>query len=112
MTGRDHRNAQPEKLEPIEIRVTDGDWANYYAPALALVSEPGSDFLSAQAQEIDLKVEIHPRVRGQLLAGDWAVARSLLAELRQALAADGFQPDGLRVVAGNSWRRQLKGAEG
>ena len=108
---RDPDPEEPEKLEPIEIRVSDDDWANYYAPALALASESGSDFLSAQAQEIDLEIEIHPKVRGQLLDGDWAAARSLLAELRQALAAEDFQSDGLRVVAGDSWRRQLKGTE-
>lgn len=109
---RDPEPEEPEKLEPIEIRVEDADWANYYAPALALASEPGSDFLSAQVREIDLQVEIHPKVRALLLEGQWAQARSLAAQLRQKLEAEGFQPDGLRVVVGDSWRGRLKGTEG
>ena len=88
----------------------EGDWENYYAPALALASEPGSDFLSVQVQQIDLRVEIHPKVYALLLEGQWAAARSLVTEMRQLLEAEGFQPDGLRVVAGDSWLDRFKGA--
>lgn len=109
---RDPEPEEPEKLEPIGIRVRDEDWANYYASALALAYELGSDFLSAQVQGIDIKVEIHPKVRVLLLEGQWVAARSLAAEMRQQLEAGGFQPDGLRVVAGDSWRRRFKGAVG
>jgi len=107
---RDPEPEEPERLEPIEISVTHHDWADYYAPALALASEPGSDFLSAQAHEIDLKVEIYPKVYALLLEGQWAAARAVATELRQILEAEGFQPDGLRVVAGDTWQRH--GAEG
>jgi hypothetical protein len=111
---RDPEPEEPEKLEPIEISVRDEDWATYYASALALAlaSEPGRDLLSSEAQGSDLKVEIHPKVRDLLLQGRWAAARSLATELRQQLKAEGFQPDGLRVVAGRSWRRRFKGADG
>jgi len=108
---RDPEPEEPEKLEPIEITVTDEDWENYYAPALALASAPGSDFQSAQVEGIDLNVEIHPKVRKVLLEGQWDAARSLLAELRQVFEKEGFQPDGLRVVAGDTWRRPVKMAE-
>ena len=107
---RDPEPEEPEKLEPIEIRVRDEDWANYYASALALVSEPGRDLLSSEAQGIDLKVEIHPNMRDLLLQGQWAAARSLATRLRQQLEAEGFQPDGLRVIAGDSWKGRFKGA--
>lgn len=109
---RDPEPEEPEKLEPIEISVRDENWANYYASALALASEPGRDLLSSEAQGIDLKVEIHPKVRDLLLQGQWAAARSLATELRQQLESDAFQPDGLRVVAGGSWRRRFKEVEG
>lgn len=111
---RDPEPEEPEKLVPIEISVRDEDWATYYASALALAlaSEPGRDLLSSEAQGSDLKVEIHPKVRDLLLQGRWAAARSLATELRQQLTAEGFQPDGLRVVAGRSWRRRFKGADG
>ncbi len=106
------RDPEPEKLEPIEISVKDEDWANYYASALALASEPRRGLLSSEFQGIDLKVEIHPKLRDLLLQGQWAAARSLATELRQQLESDGFHPDGLRVVAGSSWRRRLKAMEG
>ena len=102
---RDPEPEEPEKLEPIQITVKEDDWANYYAPALALVSGRGSDFLSAQAREIDLKVDVHPEVSRLLHDGDWPAARSHLAQLQRILKAEGFQPDGLRVIAGASWQR-------
>ncbi len=109
---RDPEPEEPEKLEPIEISVADEDWAYYYAPALALAAEAESELSSAQSEEIDLTVKIHPKVHALLLEGQWAAARALIAELRQTLEAEGFQPDGLSVVAGDSWRRSFKGTEG
>jgi hypothetical protein len=108
---RDPEPEEPEKLEPIEISVRDEDWANYYASALALASEPRRDLLSSEAQGIDLKVEIHPKVRDLLLQGQWAAARSLATEMRQMLEAEGFKPDGIRVVAGDSWTGRLERAK-
>jgi len=70
-----------------------------------LASEPQGDFLAARTQGIDLKVEVHPRVQALLLHGQWAAARSLVTELCQQLEMEGFQSDGLRVVAGDSWQR-------
>lgn len=108
---RDPKPEEPERLEPITISIGDEDWKNYYAPALALATELGSDFLSARGQEIDLKVEIHPEVRSLLIEGQWAEARSTLVELRQSLYAEHYQADGLRVVAGPSWQRSFTGTE-
>ena len=109
---RDPEPEEPEKLEPIAISVGEQDWANYYEPALALDFEVGSELLSAQTREIDLTVEIHPKVREPLLESRWVEARLLVTELRQVLAEEGFQPDGLRVVAGDSWQRRRDGTEG
>lgn len=105
---RDPEPEEPEKHEPIEIGVADEDWANNYVPALALASEPESDFLAAQLEDIDLKVDIHPKVHDLLLEGQWAAARSIAFELRESFVAEGFQPDGLRVVAGDSWQGRLR----
>lgn len=109
---RDPKTEEPEKLEPIGISVVEEDWANYCAPALPLSSELGREFLTARAQEIDVKVDIHPEVLAPLLEGRWAAARSVVNELRQSLKASGFQPDGLRVVAGASWQSGYKCPEG
>ena len=109
---RDPEPKEPEKLGPIEISVREQNWANYYEPALALDSETGSELPSAQTQEIDLEVEIHPEVRDLLLESQWDAARSIVTELRQELATEDYKPDGLRVVAGDSWRLRRDGTEG
>ncbi len=111
---RDPEPEEPQKLKPIEIQVVDADWANYYAPALALVSQSESAVFSDQAEKIDLKVEIHPDVCKLLLKGQWADAREFLADdkMRQMLKAENFKPDGLRILAGDSWHARFKGTEG
>jgi len=108
---RDPEPEDPEDLEPLKVEVRDEDWANYYQPALAMAEEGEGSALSARAQQTDLHVEVHPKLRDLLFESQWAAARSLAVELRQMLEAEGFQPDGLRVVAGDSWRRSFKGAE-
>lgn len=108
---RDPEPEEPEKLEPIEIKIRDADWANYYAAALALASatERKSAILMSEARGVDLAVEIHPKVQGLLLQAQWAEARSLLKGIRQKLEAEGFQSDGIRIVAGRTWRNPFKG---
>ena len=107
---RDPEPEEPEKLEPIEVKVTDDNWEFYYAPAAALADE--SELAATRAEHIDIKVEIHPQLRDLLLESQWAAARSLATKLRPVFLEEGFQADGLKVVAGDSWRRHHKGAEG
>ena len=57
---RDPEPEEPEKLEPIEIRVADDDWANYYRYALALALEPKDDLTASQIRETDLMVRPSP----------------------------------------------------
>lgn len=63
----------------------------------------------SEARGVDLAVEIHPKVRGLLLQAQWAEARSLLKDIRQELETEGFQADGLRVVAGKTWKDRSQG---
>ena len=81
-------------------------WRVYYEPALALAlatDEERATLLEACAA-IDIDVEIHPEMREMLVEGEWTAARSRANELGGALREEGFQTDGLKVVAGNSWR--------
>lgn len=100
---RDPVPEEPEVLVPIKITVTDSDWANYYSHALALASEPRDGPLAAQIREADFKVEIHPMMQSLLEESLWAEARSLATELRVTFIDNGYQPDGVRIVVGNSW---------
>ena len=105
---RDPEPENPALLESIAIDVHEEYWANYYAPALSLATEPGSDLHAALVQGIGLKVEIYPKVRDLLLESQWKLVREKLADLRVSLDAEGFQADGLRVVVDDSWRRKSR----
>jgi hypothetical protein len=100
---RDPEPEEPEKLEPIEINVRPEDWESYYRYAVAINQTASDEAFSDINQAIDLKVEIHPKVRGLLLGRRWSEARALLREIQRAIEADGFHPDGLRVVVGDTW---------
>lgn len=100
---RDPEPEAPEILEPIPIKVSDRDWAECYTHALALEEQPKDGLLADQIREADIKVEIHPRLRDLLRESRWGDARILTAELSQIFVDDGYQADGVRVVAGDSW---------
>ena len=76
-------------------------WFYYYAPALACATGRLAD----GRENTDIKVEVHKTVLELLLVGKWAAAQLRARELGAALEEDGFRAHGLRVVAGESWRR-------
>ena len=98
---RDPNPEDAETLEPIEVNLPEDAWRYYYAPALALATAGLED-----APAADINIEIHNAVLKLLLASDWAAARLRARELGPALEEGGFRADGLKVVAGESWRRE------
>ena len=98
---RDPDPEDTEKLTPIEVSLPEDAWCYYYAPALACATGRLAD----GRENTDIKVEVHKTVLELLLAGKWAAAQLRARELGGALEEDGFRADGLRVVAGESWRR-------
>ncbi len=99
---RDPDPDDPRKLEPVQLAVPDEAWSFYYAPSVALASD-GDLVSDSDGRPADVRVEIHPEIRELLLSGAWEDARSLANEIGGELRESGFQPDGLRVVAGRSW---------
>ena len=51
---------------------------------------------------------IHRTVRKYLTNEDWNAARKVAVEAAEEIKRDGYQPDGLRVIAGDSWREPYK----
>ena len=47
-------------------------------------------------------------VRKYLTNEDWNAARKVAGEADEEIKRDGYQPDGLRVIAGDSWREPYK----
>jgi hypothetical protein len=109
---RDPEPEAPEMLEPISIKVSDRDWAECYTHALALDVKPKDGLLADQIREADIKVEIHPNLRVLLREGRWGDARKLTVELNQLFVKEGYQADGVRVVAGDSWPIRVRPTRG
>ena len=105
---RDPDTEDPETLEPIKVTLPEDAWRYYYAPALALATAKPKDARTAA----DVKLEVHDTILDLLLAGDWAAARRRAGELGPALQERGFRADGLKVVAGESWRRKPRRTRG
>ena len=103
---RDPEPEEPEKVEPFEIHLPEDAWRHYYGPALALATEPTTDTLAENRSALDVKVEIHRAILEFLLEGAWTAAHSLARELGPTLAEEGFQTDGLKVEAGQTWRQE------
>ena len=96
---------EPETLEPIKLRLPEDAWRIYYELAFHLASERMSEGGSGNRAPIDVDIEIHPRIRGLLFDGEWTAGRSLANEIEDQLREEGFHADGLKVVAGESWRQ-------
>ena len=102
---RDPDPEEAEELEPFELRLPEDAWRHYYQPALALATDVGTVAPPEDRAAVDINVEIYRVIYEPLLEGAWAAARSLAREIEPELREEGFQADGLKVVAGESWRR-------
>ena len=112
------RDPEPGAREPIRLPNPDFAWRNYYEPITEVIRSRGG--LTAPALdtsapvpigELDLTVQIHPKIAPILLASDWQAARDMARESREEFASGGFQPDGLLVKAGPTWFERLEAVE-
>ena len=97
---RDPHPDELERLEPITLGLREDAWRYYYEPALALAMVDGTEETAA----LDIEVRIHAEIRELLLEGAWTAAQGRAMELRRVFREEGYQPDGVRVEAGESWR--------
>lgn len=102
------RDPEPESMEPIELPKPEAEWRYYFEPALSLVSAEGGSTLAAEREMADVDVAIHPKIRELLERGDWLGAKRAATQLRELFSAEGYRPDGIRVVAGESWTKKFE----
>src|SRR5207244_1677850 len=58
---------------------------------------------------LDLEVSVHPELAPLLFEGRWSECNRAARAMRGALADQGYQPDGLAVRSGPSWREPFEG---
>jgi hypothetical protein len=105
----------PTSDEPIEILPRDEDWQHYYRPVVELFRARGgfadtavAHELSVEVPELDLRIVLAPSVAHALRDAHWHLAVQQAMLNAATLRVDGFQPDGLRVIAGESWRHRFE----
>lgn len=107
---RDPEPEDPEELTPLELAVPDESWRHYYQFAQALSRDDGGAADIGMGETplsggIDAEVKIHGIVQELLSEQRWAEARVRARENEVLLRREGYQPDGIRVMAGPSWSR-------
>jgi hypothetical protein len=105
------QDPEPTEREAIALPDPNEEWRYYYEPALSLASVPESDVLRPEREMADVIVEIHPEIRHFLDEARWSQAREVAGLLRETFLLEGYQPDGLRVTAGETWSRPFESLE-
>ncbi len=105
------RDPAPEERNRIEVPFTEDAWRYYYSPVVQMITDPDrrSEFQREAnrfvvMEGLDLEVGIHPAVARSVFQQEWASARRAAAEAASEIAQAGYQPDGLAVKAGDTWR--------
>ncbi|RUV65111.1 MULTISPECIES: hypothetical protein [unclassified Mesorhizobium] len=105
------RDPDPDAKEPIELPRPGEEWRYYYEPGLSLASMLDEGAMALEHERADATVTIHPKIRELLEQGLWLQAREAARMLQDEFGSDGYRPDGLRVVAGESWSKSYDFSE-
>ncbi len=99
------RDPEPDARDAIALPQPNEEWRYYFQPALSMATETESEPMAAERKLADVKVEIHPKIRRPLEGGQWLQAKQLASELREIFRSEGYQQDGIKVTAGESWNK-------
>lgn len=102
------RDPEPDEEDAINLPEPNGEWGFYFEPSLRLAGETDSVAFAAEREMADVKIDIHPEIRVLLEKGEWSQAKRQAQRLRETLISEGYQPDGLRVTAGDSWAKRFE----
>jgi hypothetical protein len=107
------RDPPPESRKGIELSVGDDAWMHYYKPVIgamrgsnSVVQKMGQDTLIG-IEGVDLAVGVHPAIAKYLENQQWERAQRAASEAAASIVGEGYQPDGLKVVAGESWAKRF-----
>ena len=97
------RDPEPDSEGAINLPSPEAEWRYYFQPAFALASDPSSELMAAERELIDVKVEIHPKIRPLFDERQWLQAKQLAKDLRLDFISEGYQKDGIKLKAGETW---------
>ncbi len=109
---RDPEPDGPKGLSPIELKMPDVAWRDYYEPVAELIrphteqlADPDGEPRTARIEEADIEVGAAPEILPLLLDRTWQDLRSVTSAAAGTLRERGYRPDGLIVRSGPSWRQ-------
>lgn len=105
------RDPEPDNLKPIELPFPNQEWRYYYEPAISLASEGEGSPIFHGGRPPYVSVRIHPMVNELLRERRWLDALKVAREIRRDLEREGYQPDGLMVIADEWWGKPFHSRE-
>jgi len=107
------RDPTPQNGNGINVPMSGDAWMHYYAPVLEAIESIDLNALRGDHDNLvaiegaDVEVGIHPLVAKYLAGRQWERAQQAAVAAKGSIAKDGYQPDGIRVVAGESWTERF-----
>jgi hypothetical protein len=107
------RDPEPKNREPVRIPEPAEEWGEYYRPFIEVYRNFGGagapiTSSSVRIEDLDLTLMIHPSIVNPLMENNWGAAKGRARELYREIKEEGYQPDGLRIIAGDSWGVRFK----
>lgn len=93
----------------LELVPPEHKWRHYYEPTLALASNAQASILQDGTIPLHVFPEIHPDIHRLLSERLWEDAYEIANELRAQFEQHGFQLDGIRIEASESWQLPFEG---
>ena len=122
-------DAPPQDSDEIVLNLPDDAWRHYYSPVVEVITASDSgtlgDLMSERVEaripserdgagnlqvpiaQCDLEIGVHRAIRDYLVVQDWHGARHAASEAAREIGEEGFQADGLRVLAYDSWNERV-----
>jgi hypothetical protein len=102
---------EPDSKKSVAIPEPREEWRYYFEPALKLASEFEVASFVAEREMANVEVKIHRKIDVLLQSGNWLRARKAANDLRGVFETEGYQPDGIKVLAGDSWAKRFEPRE-
>lgn len=107
------RDPTPQNGRGIDVPMSGDAWMHYYEPVVEAIRISNPDALGSDQNMLvavegaDLKVGVHPALAKYLVGRQWERAQRAASEAAASIEDEGYQSDGLKVVAGESWLRRF-----